>query len=207
WGAGGGLYPYNNTMSGLWRDWAAFVWRKVTKAGIGFAQCQPGVGRPPFKYFVDARFNAVRYNSANEIAFNIKYPAAYASTVHSAVNGNNSPPPLTTPLLVLNPNNALGKPNNQFATMVVAGALTLDFGSDIPSSDGLVVFDQGLALNAKVEFFRSSGALIGASVDLYRRQTVPQTSIAMPPGWPYRFVRITGLGAFGIDAISASKGP
>ena len=112
--------------------------------------------------------------------------------------------------LIVNPNNAVGAPDGQFATIVSAlgGGIELDMGAGEEGTWDLIVHSGALAvqLSTTVEFLNSGGSvvataplLLGASIG--NAQT--GVSYTNAPN-PYRYVRIGALtSAFLLDAIEA----
>ncbi|PTR25509.1 Cysteine-rich secretory protein family protein [Luteibacter sp. OK325] len=215
WGAEIVDYDYSTgsvSPGKLAPNWTQIVWRTTRQVGLGIASCSsvPGLPTAGYAYIVDAQWDEPG-NVLGEYSENVGLPTFYAEAVHSAANGGTAPPPLTTPLLVLGADNAVGFRDGVNATVLLTGNLTLDFGTTSNggvAAGNLVVYTQGLDIDARVDFFDENRVSIGQGV-LRPRATVNGVHSAMaypPTATRYRYISLSGVGIYGVDAVSAVVG-
>ncbi|MCE9673222.1 EGF domain-containing protein [Myxococcus stipitatus] len=113
---------------------------------------------------------------------------------------------------VLNPQNAVGAPDGNVATMLalLGGSLVLDMGAGEEGTGPLRVYYQGLTvvLVATVEFLRADMSLIatGQAQFLNLGSGTFSTLVPYSSTTPYRYVRLRGvvLGVYMVDAVEAT---
>ena len=113
---------------------------------------------------------------------------------------------------VLNPQNAVGAPDGNVATMLalLGGSLVLDMGAGEEGTGPLRIYYRGLTVTlvATVEFLRSDMSLIATGQAQLLELGLGNFSTLVPYSstTPYRYVRLRGVvaGVYMVDAVEAT---